>query len=77
MRIWNYNKERPDKKRQDIYLKFGLFGLFAALFLIGGVKVFIFGVNLLIKYWLWAIIGFAVLLLIRHFFFRRKKERKK
>jgi cobalamin biosynthesis protein CobD/CbiB len=81
MQIYNYNKEKKDSHRADVYLKFGLFGVFVALMFIGGAKLLawllkfiIKHFKFIIKHWIWVIVLLAMAFLFKHFFIRRKKK---
>jgi hypothetical protein len=74
MQIWNYNKEKKDTHRADVYLKFGLFGAFVAFMFIGGAKLLAWLLRFIVKHWIWVIVLLAAAFLIRHFFIRRRKK---
>ena len=70
--IHNYYKEKPGVKHGDVYLKAGLFGAFLAFVLLGGIKLLIYLIKLLIEYWVWAIGVIGCVFLARHFLIRKK-----
>lgn len=72
MNIWNYNKEKKEKGHQEVYLKFGLFGLLIALFFIGGFKLLAFLLDLIIRKWVWVLVFVAAAFMIKYFVSRRK-----
>jgi len=72
MRFYNYNAEKKDNKPYEIYFKFGLFGLFLAAIMIGGLKLLSFLFKIMLKYWIWVIVLIAAAFLIKYFFFRKR-----
>lgn len=76
MRFGNYNPERKEKGKEDIYLKAIIFGVILAIAFIGGGKILIFLVSLLIKYWTWVLGILIGLFLLRHFLSKKKSPKK-
>jgi cobalamin biosynthesis protein CobD/CbiB len=76
MQIYNYNKEKKDSHRADVYLKFGLFGAFVALMFIGGAKLLAWLLKFVVTHWIWVIVILAAAFLFRHFFLKRRGKLK-
>jgi len=72
--IHGYNKEKINKVPSDIYVIAILGGLFLAVFLIVGLKGFIYLLGIGIKYWPWVIGVLFILLFSKKIFFKRRRR---
>ena len=74
MRIYNYNKEKPDNFKSNLYIKAVVFGIIVALIFIGSGKLLMYLLDKIVKYWIWVIIIFLAAWFVKHLIFKNKRN---